>query len=59
MRHSYWLGEQVKVRKNLTVSCNQAELGLELRLEEVVEPVVVVDKPVVVPVLRRIHVVLH
>ena len=47
------------VRKNLTVSCNQAELGLELRLGGVVAPVVVVDKPVVVPVLRRIHVVLH
>ena len=59
VHHSYWLEEPAKVRKNLTVSCNQAELGLELRLEEVVEPVVVVDKPVVVPVLRRIHVVLH
>ena len=47
------------VRKNLTVSCNQAELGLELQLEGAVEPGVVVHKPVDLPVLRRIHVVLH
>ena len=59
VHHSYWLEEQVKVHKNLTVSCNQAELGLELQLEGVVEQVVVVDKSVVVPVLRRIHVALH